>query len=102
MSQNNLNHLIQNAVGRLNHKDPQYPPDIAFIKADRHRLQSYLDDHTKIIRCMDRGTPTYKQRFIHFEMKQGDADRMLHKELKAKERLLSHKDPFMINDVRVN
>ena len=51
---------------RLNFTESQYPPDLAYIKADRIRLQSYLDDRERIERVIARGTPRFKQRFTHF------------------------------------
>ena len=72
-----IQQMQQDAIERLNFNEPQYPPDLAFIKADRLRLQSFLDDKERIERVVNRGTPRFRQRFYHFGLSQEDADKML-------------------------
>jgi hypothetical protein len=67
-----MNHFARyqsEARARLNQTEPQYPPDSYFIKADRQRLQSYLDNRERIQKAVQRGTPRYKTRIALFDIR---------------------------------
>jgi hypothetical protein len=60
-----MNNSIQyrnEVVQRLNFKQPQHPPDLYYIKADKDRLNYYLNNTQLMNNNLERATPRYSAR----------------------------------------
>lgn len=68
----NIKEAVDIGVTRLNTKEPQYPPDIYYIRRNERYLRTYLTDKSKIQRMLSKATPDCQQRFELFKLKEED------------------------------
>ena len=84
---------VQRGVKRLNEKDPQFPPDVYFIKRNERHLRNYIADSSKFHQLLKKASPECKQRFSFFEIKPHDLEKLTGKGKPT--RAISPSDPFL-------
>jgi len=76
-NRNNSIQLRTEVLERLNYKQPQHPPDLCYIKADKSRFNYYLTNTELMNNNLERATPRYSARVSLFKLQQTDYDKMI-------------------------
>ena len=58
----------QKGLSRLNEREPQYPPDVYFIKRNERYLRNYITDSRNFQKLVEKANPECKQRFSFFKI----------------------------------
>jgi hypothetical protein len=71
-----MDKFINQSKQRLNQKDPQHPPDMYFIKRNRHLLQKCLNGETNVDIIYKNEPETIKKSYLNFLPTDADMDNL--------------------------